>query len=209
MTAEPSSSAPEPTLHEVSDGVFAYVQLDGSWGLNNTGFLVGDDGVIAIDTCFTERRSRAFLDAVAPVTDRPVRTLVNTHHHGDHTHGNWLLPAPRSSATELCREEVLAVGPQRRAASSPGVDWGELEPAPPFVTFDDRLDVCVDDLRVELHYIGPRPHHQRRRGLAARAREVLFTGDLVFNGGTPFVVMGSVAGLARRRRAPARPSAPR
>jgi cyclase len=41
-------------LQEVSDGIFAYVQLDGSWCLNNTGFLVGRDGVTAIDTCATE-----------------------------------------------------------------------------------------------------------------------------------------------------------
>src|SRR6266545_2632555 len=44
---------PPPRIEEVSDGVFAYVQLDGSWGLNNTGFIVGGDGVTAIDTCFT------------------------------------------------------------------------------------------------------------------------------------------------------------
>jgi cyclase len=51
---------PPPELEEVSSGVFAYVQLDGSWGLNNTGFIVGEDGVTVIDTCFTERRSRWF-----------------------------------------------------------------------------------------------------------------------------------------------------
>ena len=93
--------APDPILREVSDGVFAYVQLDGSWGLNNTGFLVGADGVVVIDTCFTERRSRAFLDAVRGVTDRPLRTLINTHHHGDHTHGNYLLPEATIIAHDL------------------------------------------------------------------------------------------------------------
>ena len=51
---------PEPTVEEVSEGVFGYVQLDGSWGLNNTGFVVGKDAVVAVDTCFTERQSRAF-----------------------------------------------------------------------------------------------------------------------------------------------------
>ena len=46
------------SLEEVSDGVFAYVQPDGSWMINNTGFLVGRDGVSAIDACSTERRTR-------------------------------------------------------------------------------------------------------------------------------------------------------
>ncbi len=64
--------APEPTVEEVSEGIFAYVQLDGSWGLNNTGFVVGKEAVVAVDTCFTERRSRAFAraieDTVRPAT---------------------------------------------------------------------------------------------------------------------------------------------
>ena len=83
-----AEALPPPTLEEVSDGIFAYVQLDGSWCLNNTGFLVGRDGVTAIDTCATEGRTRAFLAALSSVTPKPVRVLVNTHHHGDHTHGN-------------------------------------------------------------------------------------------------------------------------
>ena len=66
-------------LAEVADGVFAYVQPDGSWMINNTGFLVARDGVTAVDACSTERRTRAFLDTVASVTRLPVRTLVNTH----------------------------------------------------------------------------------------------------------------------------------
>src|SRR6185312_5438365 len=77
-------------LEEVADGVFAYVQPDGSWMINNTGFLVARDGVTAVDACSTERRTRAFLDTVAGVARQPVRTLVNTHHHPDHTAGNGL-----------------------------------------------------------------------------------------------------------------------
>jgi cyclase len=74
------------------------------------------------------------------------------------------------------------------------VEWGELRQSPPFVTFEDRLDVFIDDLKVELHYIGG-PAHTVGDVLAwIPERSVLFAGDLVFNGGTPFVLMGSVAG---------------
>ena len=45
-------------LEEVADGVFAYVQPDGSWMINNTGFLVAGDGVTAVDACSTERRTQ-------------------------------------------------------------------------------------------------------------------------------------------------------
>ena len=184
--------APDPVLQEVADGIWAYVQPDGSWGLNNTGFLVGSDGVVVIDTCFTERRSRAFLDAVRSVTDRPLRTLVNTHHHGDHTHGNWLLPESTIIGHTLCREEVIKGGHASKGVF-PGVDWGEIPITPPFVTFDDHLHVHVDDLEVSLDFMGP-AHTTNDVVAWVPDRRLLFAGDLVFNGGTPFVVMGSVRG---------------
>ena len=185
---------PDPYVEEVSEGIFAYVQLDGSWGLNNAGFIVGDDGVTVIDTCFTERRAQAFVDAIRKVTNAPLRTLLNTHHHGDHTHGNYLLPQATIIAHELCRQTVLDTG---IAATTnrlfPGVEWGDLKVAAPFVTFEDRLNVYVDDLRIEAIFVGP-AHTTNDIVLWIPDRKLLFAGDVLFNGGTPFVVMGSVAG---------------
>ena len=183
-----------PFLQEVSDGIYAYIQPDGSWFLNNTGFLVGREGVVSVDTTSTERRTRAYLDAIAGVTDRPVRTLINTHHHGDHTHGNCLLPLATILGHSRCREEILSAALPPPAAAFGPVQWGDLQPSPPFVTFEDRLTVWVDDLRVELLYIGGAAHTTNDVVVWIPERSLLFTGDLVFNGGTPFVAMGSVAG---------------
>jgi cyclase len=180
-------------VEDLGDGIFAYAQLDGSWGLNNTGFLVGSDGVTVIDTCFTERRTRLFLDAMRRVTALPLRTLVNTHHHGDHTHGNYLLlPAATIIGHELCRQEVIAAG-HGAAALFPGVDWGKIEIAPPFVTLEERLNLHVGDLKVELIYVGP-AHTTNDIIVWIPQRKVLFAGDIIFNRGTPFALMGSVAG---------------
>ena len=74
------------------------------------------------------------------------------------------------------------------------MDFGYLEIEPPFVTFTDRLDLHVDDLLVELHYIGTPAHTTNDVVAWIPERRVLFTGDLVFNGGAPFAVMGSIAG---------------
>jgi cyclase len=188
---------PPPEVVEVSDGVFAYVQLDGSWGLNNAGFLVGRDGVTVIDTCFTERRSRAFRDTIASVAPgRAVRTLVNTHHHGDHTYGNYLfMPEATIIGHEKCREEVIATGMTTKGLF-PGVQWGEIEIAPPFVTFEGRLNLYMDDLLVELIYVGP-AHTTNDIVAWIPERKVLFAGDVVFNGGMPFVIMGSIEGSLR------------
>ena len=183
-----------PRVEEVSPGVYAYVQPDGSWFLNNTGFLVGRTGVVSIDTTSTERRTRAYLEAIARVSKQPVRTLINTHHHGDHTHGNCLLPLATIIGHPLCREEILRTSFPPVAGIWSNVEWGDLQPEPPFVTFDDHLTVWVDDLRVELHVV-PTPAHTTNDVVVwMPERSLLFTGDLVFVGGTPFVPMGSVSG---------------
>ena len=86
-TSTISGTGPHMHLNEVSPGVFAYVQPDGTWWINNAGFIVGSEGVILIDTCATEQRTRQLLATIRSVTDAPVHVVVNTHHHGDHTHG--------------------------------------------------------------------------------------------------------------------------
>jgi cyclase len=184
---------PPPKIEEVSDGVFAYVQLDGSWGLNNTGFIVGSDGITAIDTCFTERRSRAFRDAIRSVSGLPVRALVKTHHHGDHTHGNFVFRGESMIiGHELCRKEVIETGFGTKALF-PGVDWGEIEIAPPTVTFENWMTMYVDDLRVELVYVGP-AHTTNDVLVWLPERRIVFSGDVIFHDGTPFALMGSIAG---------------
>ncbi len=184
---------PQPAVEEVSPGVYAYIQLDGSWGLNNTGFITGSGAVSVVDTCFTEARTRAFLRAIGGVTDLPIRTLVNTHHHGDHTHGNYLLSGASIVGHELCRQTVIDTGLHTLHPLFPNVVWGNLELAPPFITFQERLDLYVDDLKLELHYMGP-AHTTNDAVVWLPERRLLFTGDLVFNGGTPFVAMGSISG---------------
>jgi cyclase len=113
-------------IQQVSEGIYAYLQPDGSWYLNNTGFLVSRDGVISVDATSTERRTRAYLHAIATVTHKPVRTLVNTHHHGDHTHGNYLLSEATIVGHERCREAILGM----LIPPPPGV-WGDDPPEPP------------------------------------------------------------------------------
>jgi cyclase len=57
-----------PQVQEVDDGNSAYLQPDGTWWINNTGFRVGRRGVISIDTCSSVRRTRAYLDAIRPLS---------------------------------------------------------------------------------------------------------------------------------------------
>jgi cyclase len=185
-----------PRVEQVADNVYAYIQPDGTWWINNAGFIVGNEGVIAIDTCATEKRTRRFLEHVAGITDQPVRVLVNTHHHGDHTHGNYLTYPAAIVGHDRCREAVIASG----ITSYPGVfgdpapEWGDLQLAPPMLTLSDHMHVHTGDLGVELHYIGTPAHTDNDVVAWLPEQRVIFSGDLVFNGGTPFVLMGSLEG---------------
>jgi len=182
------------SLTEVSDGVFAYVQPDGSWMINNTGVLVGRDGVSAIDACSTERRTRALQGAIRSISAAPVRTLVNTHHHPDHTAGNGLFTEATIVAHDNAREEMRTLGLPHNGGVWTDVDYGKLELALPFLTFHDRLTLWSDDLRCELLYAGGPAHTTNDVVAWLPERSVLFAGDLLFNGGTPFLLSGSVLG---------------
>ncbi len=183
-----------PYVQEVSPGVYAYVQPDGTWWINNTGFLVGPRTVISIDSCSTERRTRAYQDAIAAVTAAPVRTVVNTHHHGDHTFGNCMFHGAAIVAHERARAEAIAFGPPRDLPFWDGPDWGDLTLDPPFVTFADEIAVHAGDLRAQVRHVGTAAHTTNDSIIWIPERSVLFCGDLIFNGGTPFLLMGSVSG---------------
>lgn len=179
---------------EVSEGVFAYIQRDGSWWINNTGFLVGSNGVVSIDSCSTEARTKAYLKAIATVSDLPVRTLINTHHHGDHTFGNYLFPTATIVGQERARAALQAWGLPRSAPYWTEVEWGAIELAPPFLTFKESVTVHVDGLRCEVRHLGHPAHTDNDSVVWLPDRKVLFSGDLLFQGGTPFVFQGSIAG---------------
>ena len=74
------------------------------------------------------------------------------------------------------------------------VDWGELRVAPPTLTFTDRLRAWSDDTPLEVSYVGQPAHTSNDCLVWLPEQQVLFCGDLLFNGGTPFLLMGSVTG---------------
>ena len=74
------------------------------------------------------------------------------------------------------------------------VDWGHLEPAPPFLTYTDGVTLWSGDLRCEVRYVGTPAHTTNDSIVHIPDRDVVFAGDLLFNGGTPFALMGSVSG---------------
>jgi cyclase len=181
-------------LLELAPGVFAYVQPDGSWFINNTGVVCGRDQLVCIDACATEARTREFLTATRAVSDQSVRVLVNTHHHPDHTNGNGLLGAPVIAAHSLCRAEMAQMaGPPPPGVFDP-VTWGQIDPRLPNLCFEERLDLHTGGHHLTLLHHGTPAHTTNDVVVWLPEQRILFAGDLAFNGGTPFALSGSVSG---------------
>jgi glyoxylase-like metal-dependent hydrolase (beta-lactamase superfamily II) len=127
MTENEILTPAPPQVEEVSAGIFAYIQPDGTWFLNNAGFIVGPEGVIAIDSTSTARRARALFAALRRQTEKPVQVLVNTHSHGDHTWGTSSSPRTRpSSPTSAAARRPSAAAPRqpRSSPTSTGARYG-------------------------------------------------------------------------------------
>jgi cyclase len=185
-----------PALHEIADGVWAYIQPDGGWMVNNLGLVGGPNGATAVDTTSTHDRMRAYLDAVAGATAQPVRRVVVTHSHPDHCNGLSLLPdaeviAHRAAAAELRESHVPAphiFQPYERGAA---------HARQPTLVFDDALTLDADARPIEVRHPAGAAHTGGDAYVWLPDDGVLFTGDLVFSGGTPFALSGSPAGWLR------------
>jgi cyclase len=184
-------------LIKVGTSAYAYIQDDGSWWINNAGFIVGSSGVVLIDTCSTEARTRALHDAIRSVTEAPIRTVVNTHHHGDHTYGNSVFAPATIVGHAHCFTEAARTGIKRYEETFEQPDWGNLQLTTPNLTFESRLNLHADETLIELHHMGGPAHTSGDVVAWLPTDRVLYTGDLVFHGGTPFILMGSVAGSLR------------
>ncbi|MCX4970510.1 MBL fold metallo-hydrolase [Streptomyces sp. NBC_00654] len=196
--------APPGRLTRLADGVYAYLQLPGGWCLNNAGLVVGPEASVLVDTAATEARTRHLADQVDAVAGGGPDIVVNTHFHGDHVFGNSLF-APRATivAHEGTRADMAEAGLGLRGLW-PQVAWGETPLALPTLTFRTALTLHLGRAgpRVELLHIGP-AHTATDVAVWVPERRVLFTGDVVWSGVTPYVLMGSVAGslqaMARMR----------
>lgn len=186
-------TAPPPSMIEVAEDIYAYTQPPGGWCLSNSGVIVGPDSALVVDTLATESRARRLCESLDRLCPGPGRMLVNTHHHGDHNFGNH---AFGSSATIIAHERARTEMAETGLALTtlwPQVEWGEIRVVLPTVTFADRLTVYVGARRADLIHVGP-AHTTNDVVVWLPDERVLFAGDVVLSGATPFNLMGSVSG---------------
>jgi phosphoglycerate dehydrogenase-like enzyme/glyoxylase-like metal-dependent hydrolase (beta-lactamase superfamily II) len=184
---------------EIAPGVyFRHGDLEGN-GHCNHGIVVFRDFVLVIDGNFPSG-AEACLKDVKAITDKPVRFVFNTHHHGDHAYGNpvWLKNGVIPIAHQGVANEMARLEPKRwQETKRPDVTALNREgPQPPLLTFPDRMVLDDGTQRVEFLHFGTA--HTRGDGFAYLPRhKVLFTGDAVVNGPYNFMGDGDTASWIR------------
>lgn len=148
-------------------------------GGGNSSILLGDEGVLLVDTKFL-RPGRRLAGIVAQLTDQPVRAIINTHYHRDHTHGNPHYPdAARVIAQRRTRAHLIELD-KRFWQVEPA--WSAL----PQELVDDTLELVWGDETVRVLHLG-RGHTDGDVVVHFVHRRLLQTGDLFVHGVLPRV----------------------
>ncbi|MGZ3423608.1 MAG: MBL fold metallo-hydrolase [Polyangiales bacterium] len=123
---------------------------------SNSVVFVLPRGVLVVDSQVSPRAAKRLRDEIAAITDKPVRWVVNTHYHGDHTGGNAVFPEAEIIATDLCARYVVERDEERiDYASTFGLEFVEIHPTiGPTKTFNDALILDLDGERIEILQIG-------------------------------------------------------
>jgi glyoxylase-like metal-dependent hydrolase (beta-lactamase superfamily II) len=177
---------------EVGDRVFVrrYAFVD-----ENVGAIVGDDGVLLVDTRSSHRQARQVLADLAEISSLPVTRVVDTHRHWDHCFGNAVFVGAETWGHERCATGIRETGALVLASLSERYpemteEFGEVRIVPPDHTFADRATVTWGGRAVELRHLG-RGHTDGDAVIVvprAGGRpdpEVVFAGDLFENGAPP------------------------
>ena len=99
------TTTPGTKVIELETGVYARLHE----GLTNAGIIVGDDGVLVIDSLRVPSFARDLIQDVRHITSKPIQYLIDTHSHWDHTWGNEEFPEATIIGHENCYEEMVDV----------------------------------------------------------------------------------------------------
>jgi cyclase len=212
-----SAQAPTPTPdhHErtpqdifkvkpLSGGVYA---LYGRGG--NIGFFVGPDAVLVVDSQFKDI-APGIVAEIKKVTDKPIKFLVNTHHHGDHVGGNeifrqfalivahdnvrkWMLASPADIQKDyppLIEDAKKAGNADRVKALTEQLEWArkvKVEEIPaPVLTFDSEMRLYIGPETIQVWHLPP-AHTDGDSVVYFEKANVLHMGDDFFNKVIPFI----------------------
>ena len=157
----------------------------------NAGFVVGRDAVLVVDARYTPPLADEMVRAIRGVSQAPIRYVVNTHYHHDHTWGNSVFKA--QGATIVAREETrdafvryspIYLSFYRERSPEAAAMLKDVVFAPPDTVFEDGETIDLGGVKVVLRHFGA-GHTAGDAVVVVPADKVAFTGGLVSNGYHP------------------------
>lgn len=142
---------------KIKDGIYVYAQKPAD---SNAGIILTQEGVVLIDSGHNPPDSQAILKAVKQLTSQPIRFLINTEPHGDHTTGHFLFSPPaiiiaHEGATDSMKK---AYNPQRNEKLM--ADYPEMRESfkgfkmiTPQIEYRDKMTLNVGERTFELYYL--------------------------------------------------------
>lgn len=173
---------------ELAVGVFRkrYATLD-----LNVGVVIGEGGVLIVDTRGSHVQARQLIDDVRRITELPIRWVVDTHWHWDHTFGNAAFPGARIYGHAECRRVLAERGAAAKAEvleMVPPADRAEVEEVEirlPDEVFLDTVGIELGNRRVTLRYHG-RAHTEGDTVVTIDETAVVFAGDILEESAPPW-----------------------
>ena len=219
LAADTHHDRPPDTVFKLEPLAGSVYALYGRGG--NVGFYVGPDAVLVVDSQF-ENIAQGIVDQIKKVTDKPIKYLVNTHHHPDHVGGNPIFrPFSLILAHDNVRKRMLA-SPAEILKDYPAklekaqkdgkkdeadyyaaqIEWAKKvkieEIAAPFLTFDSEFRLYLGDETIQIWHTPP-AHTDGDSVVYFEKAKVLHAGDLAWNHVIPFIDVeggGSASGYA-------------
>ncbi len=184
LTAGPAQAQLNPATAqvratEIRDGIYMFMGAGG-----NIGVSAGDDGVLIVDDQYAEMTAK--IDAaIAEITDEPMRYVINTHWHWDHTGGNEnygnagkTIIAHDNTYVRMSEEQFVAAFNHTQPASP--------EVALPAITFNDKSTLHFNGLTINLVYV-PDAHTDTDVFVHFVEANVIHSGDVYVTGSYPFI----------------------
>ncbi|MFC3283243.1 MBL fold metallo-hydrolase [Litchfieldella rifensis] len=172
---------------KLAEGLYAYT----AEGDPNTGIIIGDDSVMVVDTQATPIMAEDVIRRIREITDKPIKHVVMSHYHAVRVLGASAYQAEHIYASRHTYELIVERGQQdfesevgrfprlfQGVGSVPGLTW-------PTLVFDRELSVFMGSREVKIMHLG-RGHTKGDTVVWLPQENVLFSGDLVEYGATPY-----------------------
>ena len=189
-----ANEIPAPVVVKVNDRIHALLGPTEMPTKKNQGYmvnsilLIGDTGAIVIDTGLSDEIGAMLARHYAQLTDKPIKYVINTHHHGDHTLGNAAFPGAKFLSSEICRQLMLEDGPTWIGIleSINGRKYPNTKVIPADTTYpkDSRTELTLDGIKM-VFWVPEAAHTIGDMMIWLPDDQVLLAGDVLVNQVTP------------------------